>query len=1165
MSTSILREFASQWLTERYGMDFALPNAGNGLSSLMQSSPTKRGNTPSPNPALGSTSSALDGNSEDDDDPAEAANSIADILYHLFGDDALSHLDDVLPMMQYARDWDENKINRHPKGKREGGRFAAKHDAASLQDMHNNIASSLKGQKSPDSAKALASHLGNLTISQLHDLKKQYGISASGRTKQDLVSKIADRLDRGRRTPDEQMPPEEPQQPEQPPEESALPEMPPADPQAPAGTPIPAPLQKATQRRKAMLEKHLGPQEEPFQLKAEPAPRPAPAVKLTNPNTKQQSLFDAGQGDLPGQQTLFDDIGTQGQPEPPAPAAGGFDWGDLLRPATDFGTPQPAAQSPASALPQSAPQAPATQPAASGDAPFWDALKQISPRFRDGDMAHIPALREALAGQVAPEAVDQWISSMIDKRMLAAHRFDRPNLISPEERAKLYKDPDSGAYHNTVSAWVNDPSDWNKFGGVFDQPAPVTSSQQAPPTADVPSQPSAPAPQVPQAAAAAQPDTSPETNQSADRIAKLRKTASGDPNSAQTKAAKNMLKKMGVDMDKPAEPSPAPAAKPAGMTPGADPALNGPEAQKMNDMIEKNQSFFKGVARKYASQTGVDADDLAQQVMLELFQSAPTFKGGEDEMRAFASTIANRRATDMLRKDNSAGRDRRRTSSLDAPMGDNGETMAGNVMDRASVGGRDNRMFDALHKHISHVPDNLRPFAERFLQGESPAAIAASMGLSRETGSQRMKKLGQYLKPFMEAEQYRRKNPRLFSIVESEIDRYFREHTLVDPQVERYFLFGGKSGMLGMLLRGALTAALFSLVNGMQGGGQQAQAAQPKPTPQPAPSPQADSPFSDISPFDELDSGSQPMVDDSEPFQPREPALFDSPLSSETPDDFGDWFGDGDTQPVDAGEPTQDMGNQTQDLGDNKTSSWPSWDDPSHPRHKKGDAQGRGGQFAPKDQGETSSPPEAPESPETPSAAPGDTNDVRQPERASESTPEAQEQTPPTPMPQMPKNAKQAINDVAMEYELDPEELFHFANAEIESQRDYHTQRESKKADARKATGMNAGNLAKLENSGKDASSGNAARRGFDTAATELGMDGDEDVWGLIREGKKDLPKINDPEFLRRMAADLAHMKQNGDMSEPDPMQFYREPTTNELGELVPFSRPRVGIERGRT
>ena len=233
-----------------------------------------------------------------------------------------------------------------------------------------------------------------------------------------------------------------------------------------------------------------------------------------------------------------------------------------------------------------------------------------------------------------------------------------------------------------------------------------------------------------------------------------------------------------------------------------------------------------------------------------------------------------------------------------------------------------------------------------------------------------------------------------------------------------------------------------------------------------------------------------------------------------------------------------------------------------------------------------------PKSKSTPSATSDDTNDVRQPkngwtkketpqepappaeeppqaestpEVTPEATPEPQDQTPATPVPAMPRHAKKAINDVAMEYELDPEELFQFAHAEIEGQRDYHTQRESKKSDARKATGMNAGNLAKLENSGKDASSDNASRRGFDTAATELGLEGDEDVWGLIREGKQDLPKIGDPAFLRRMAADLAHMKQNGDMSEPDPMQFYREPTTNDLGELVPFSRPRVGIERGRS
>jgi hypothetical protein len=205
--------------------------------------------------------------------------------------------------------------------------------------------------------------------------------------------------------------------------------------------------------------------------------------------------------------------------------------------------------------------------------------------------------------------------------------------------------------------------------------------------------------------------------------------------------------------------------------------------------------------------------------------------------------------------------------------------------------------------------------------------------------------------------------------------------------------------------------------------------------------------------------------------------------------------------------------------------------------------------------GNASPPEDNPELPETPSAVTDDANDARQPERTSDPTPD-------TPVPHMPRHAKNAINDVALEYELDPEELFQFAHSEIEKQRDYHTQREAKKTDARKATGMNAGNLAKLENSGKDASSDNAARRGFDTTATELGMDGDEDVWGLIREGKQDLPKLSDPAFLRRMAVNLAHMKQNGEMSVPDPSQHYREPTTNDLGEFVPFSRPRIGVVR---
>jgi len=89
-----------------------------------------------------------------------------------------------------------------------------------------------------------------------------------------------------------------------------------------------------------------------------------------------------------------------------------------------------------------------------------------------------------------------------------------------------------------------------------------------------------------------------------------------------------------------------------------------------------------------------------------------------------------------------------------------------------------------------------------------------------------------------------------------------------------------------------------------------------------------------------------------------------------------------------------------------------------------------------------------------------------------------------------------------------------------------HGQREHAKTRARQMTGMNAGNLAKFENTYKDYST----VPGFDTAARtiamehpELGLDPDGDetapaVWELIREGKVEEPKLHDRETARQAA-----------------------------------------------
>ena len=83
----------------------------------------------------------------------------------------------------------------------EKGRFATKGSAASVKAAKSALAKALTQPRTKKSAQALSDKLEMLTVKQLADLKKEYGIKASGRTKQQLIDKLADRLDRGRRNP----------------------------------------------------------------------------------------------------------------------------------------------------------------------------------------------------------------------------------------------------------------------------------------------------------------------------------------------------------------------------------------------------------------------------------------------------------------------------------------------------------------------------------------------------------------------------------------------------------------------------------------------------------------------------------------------------------------------------------------------------------------------------------------------------------------------------------------------------------------------------------------------------------------------------------------------------------------------------------------------------
>jgi hypothetical protein len=116
--------------------------------------------------------------------------------------------------------------------------------------------------------------------------------------------------------------------------------------------------------------------------------------------------------------------------------------------------------------------------------------------------------------------------------------------------------------------------------------------------------------------------------------------------------------------------------------------------------------------------------------------------------------------------------------------------------------------------------------------------------------------------------------------------------------------------------------------------------------------------------------------------------------------------------------------------------------------------------------------------------------------------------------------------------------------------------RERAKDRARKLTGMNAGTLAKVENSYRDYST----VPGFDEAANviamehpELGLDPDDSdtpaaIWELIREGKQEAPAMHSEE-VAELAASWLKSSKGG-----------KKAKAEEDDDAVPFSRSRHSI-----
>lgn len=122
-------------------------------------------------------------------DETERLDLIAEIIAAIMGDKAEKGLRTPL----ICKAWSEVD---HPRGK--GGRFIPKGSKEAVDAAKAKVAEVLKAPKTPETQKKLLDHLSILSVKQLHELKKEYQLSASGPNVAALRKKIAERLGKGR-------------------------------------------------------------------------------------------------------------------------------------------------------------------------------------------------------------------------------------------------------------------------------------------------------------------------------------------------------------------------------------------------------------------------------------------------------------------------------------------------------------------------------------------------------------------------------------------------------------------------------------------------------------------------------------------------------------------------------------------------------------------------------------------------------------------------------------------------------------------------------------------------------------------------------------------------------------------------------------------------------
>lgn len=92
--------------------------------------------------------------------------------------------------------------------------------------------------------------------------------------------------------------------------------------------------------------------------------------------------------------------------------------------------------------------------AATQDERLLEAMRAVNPRVDDGDALLISALRRELDAHLPGKDFDLAVLDAVYRRRFAIHRYDRPNMISEDERSQMIRD-NEGHYYNTISLWRN--------------------------------------------------------------------------------------------------------------------------------------------------------------------------------------------------------------------------------------------------------------------------------------------------------------------------------------------------------------------------------------------------------------------------------------------------------------------------------------------------------------------------------------------------------------------------------------------------------------------------------------------------------------------------------------------------------------------------------------